>query len=65
LKDLAEAIGHLEAIAAEHYADREMRAIRRAATTRLLVTHGKATIASRFVLLPPPDLNPDITLWLQ
>jgi hypothetical protein len=65
LKRINKAIGHFEAIAAEQYADRESRAKRKVANNQWLVMRGKRTLASHFVVSPPANLNPDVTLWLN
>jgi hypothetical protein len=65
LKQINETIGHFEAIAAEQYADRETRAKRKIAQNQWLVMKGKRTFASHFIVTPPADLNPDVTLWLN
>ena len=65
LKHIDEAIGHFEAIAAEQYADRETRTKRKIANNQWQVMKGKRTFASHFVVAPPADLNPDVTLWLN
>jgi hypothetical protein len=60
-----DSITNLEAIAADHYADREKRANQKLAKAKHNRQKGTAKASDKFLISPPRHLNPDANLWLE
>jgi len=65
LRRVNDAINNFESIACDQYADRKNRANQKLAKARCDQQNGAARTSDRFLISPPPGLDPDIYLWLR